>query len=177
MGSPHPRSFGNWSTSSGNAETSARGRRSRPAIVLTIQPSRRLLIAWLVWCAALSAALLWGSGWQVALRGYALAGLVGWTIAGARVLCLRDSRAVGGLECDRNGRWRLLDGDRCLHYVYRDGPAWALGPLIWMRFRAVNRRFAALIDGRYVEPAAFRALKGMLLLEKRRWRSHVANER
>jgi hypothetical protein len=52
-----------------------------------------------------------------------------------------------------------------------------IGPLLWLRLRAVNRHFTVLIDERYAEPGAICTLKGRLKLNPYRQETAIDYDR
>jgi hypothetical protein len=124
----------------------------------------RLQLLWLVWCTALTGALLFGLGVTLWIR-IPLVGLVGWLARrGARAL-RHPGRGLLRLSWGSDGRWQAQDGLGRLHYVELDASPQCFGPLLWLRLRADSWRETVLIDGRYTEPVMLAALKARLRLD------------
>ncbi|MCC7462573.1 MAG: hypothetical protein IT480_08950 [Gammaproteobacteria bacterium] len=112
---------------------------------------------------ALAAALLFGSGLGLP-----------WRIGAVVLLALLVVPAIGELAGygarrsfgrDETGRWWLRQGEEAPDYVQPAGPALMLGPWIWLRLRGCSGSHPLLLDGRRMEPEAFRRLQVVLRLE------------
>jgi hypothetical protein len=125
-----------------------------------------LQILWLLWCAALTTALLFGLGTTLWIR-ILLTGLAIWLAQqGVRAL-RRPGRGLQRLSWGRDGRWQAQDGLGRLHYVELEAAPQFFGPLLWLRLRADGWRETVLIDGWYMEPVMLAALKARLRLDQR----------
>ncbi len=120
---------------------------------------------WLIWCAALSGALLFGLGVALWIR-VSLVGLVVW-FACCGIKALRHpGRGLLRLFWGSDGRWQAQDRLGRLRYVELDTAPQCFGSLLWMRVRADGWREIVLIDGLYMEPVMFAALKARLRLDQ-----------
>jgi hypothetical protein len=139
--------------------------RRRPAIVLRLRASTRLQVLWLIWCAALSGALLFGLGANLFIR-IPLVGLIVW-LAYRGIRALRHpGRGLVRLSWGSDGRWQAQDGLGRLHYVELETAPQCFGPLLWMRLRAAGWCETVLIDGLTMEPVMLAALKARLRLDQ-----------
>jgi hypothetical protein len=133
--------------------------------VLRLRASTRLQVLWLVWCAALSGALLLGLGANFWIR-LPLAGLVGW-LAQRGIRALRHpGRGLVRLSWGSDGRWQAQDVLGRLQYVELAAAPQYFGPLLWLRLQADGWRETVLIDGLYMEPVMLAALKARLRLDQ-----------
>jgi hypothetical protein len=124
-----------------------------------------LQLCWLLWCAGLSAALLWGTDlawWQ---RGLLL-GVA--TVSAARGLAAlrRPGRELRRLSWGADGRWQLQNRVGELSYVVLACPPQSFGPLLWLRLRDANHRETVLVDTATVEPQVLALLKARLRLDR-----------